>query len=205
LAVHLEWERSTDPNVAFYVVYFGSFEENIPIPIEVDNVTRATVPLPDPSKTYFFYVIAVTLAGVESDPSNIAVWPTDFGDPGNGPSPSSKVYGEGLERIGKLSWPNLDTVVTLSLSPDQVATLEEETGLPNSAAVSYRLYHGAVDENTTFISELWPGVEVVLDYLQEGRIYFFFATFLDEMGRESEGSNIVLYTHGAEGAVLEEW
>jgi hypothetical protein len=83
--VSLQWDPATDPSVAGYKVYYqadsstqpfsGTGATNGASPINVQNLTSATVSGLDPSHAYNFAVTAYNASGVESPYSNIAYVP----------------------------------------------------------------------------------------------------------------------------------
>ena len=80
--VSLQWDPDTDPNVVGYKVYYQADSSSQPFngtgatngasPVNVQNLTSATVGGLDPSHAYNFAVTAYNASGVESSYSNIA-------------------------------------------------------------------------------------------------------------------------------------
>ncbi len=72
--VSLQWDPSTDASVAGYKVYYQADSTTVPFqgaPLDVQNVTTATVNNLDPSHSYSFAVTAYDAAGAESAYSNV--------------------------------------------------------------------------------------------------------------------------------------
>lgn len=83
--VALQWSPDTDTSVVGYKVYYqadsstqpftGTGATNGASPINVSNLTSATISGLDPSHAYYFAITAYNAAGVESSYSNIASIP----------------------------------------------------------------------------------------------------------------------------------
>jgi hypothetical protein len=86
--VTLQWDADTDPGVIGYKVYYQADSSTEPFtgtgstsgasPINVSNVTSATINGLDPSRVYYFAVTAYNAAGVESAYSNVVSTPTSI-------------------------------------------------------------------------------------------------------------------------------
>lgn len=84
-SVTLDWDPSTDPDLAGYRVYYQANSSAMPFsgtgaaegtaPIDGGNATTATVTGLDPNNSYFFAVTAYNSAGVESVYSNVVEIP----------------------------------------------------------------------------------------------------------------------------------
>jgi hypothetical protein len=66
-SVTLAWDPNTEPDLAGYVLYYGTNSGDYRHSIQVGNVTLATVPGLSEGTTYFFAVTAVNQFGAESD------------------------------------------------------------------------------------------------------------------------------------------
>jgi hypothetical protein len=79
-SVTLTWNASADTNVSRYFVYYGSASGIYTNKVALENVTSATISDLVEGTTYFFAVTACDDAGLESVPSNEAVFavPSDL-------------------------------------------------------------------------------------------------------------------------------
>jgi hypothetical protein len=68
--VGLVWDRSTNPAVTGYYVYYGTASRSYPNRIDAGNVATATVPNLVAGTRYYFAVTAHNSANAESVPSN---------------------------------------------------------------------------------------------------------------------------------------
>jgi len=77
-AVTLEWDISPSPDVAGYIVYYGSESGIYTTIVDVGNVKRATIEIYEKAalrhQSIFFAVTAYDIWGVESDYSNEVEW-----------------------------------------------------------------------------------------------------------------------------------
>jgi hypothetical protein len=69
LSVTLAWNASPGPDVAGYKVYYSTNGNSLP-PLNVGNVTTATIPNLSDATTYVCWVTAYNSLGLESQPSN---------------------------------------------------------------------------------------------------------------------------------------
>src|SRR4026208_1637941 len=67
--VTLAWDRSTDPNVTGYTLYWGNQSGSYPGSLNVGNVTQAQVSGLTDGMPYYFVVRAYNSAGTLSSPS----------------------------------------------------------------------------------------------------------------------------------------
>ena len=65
------WDPSPSPNVAGYIIYYGTDETNLDSLMVVGNNTFATVTNLQPDTTYYFDVVAYNVNNVQSPPSNL--------------------------------------------------------------------------------------------------------------------------------------
>jgi hypothetical protein len=72
--VSMAWDQSPDPSVAGYSVYYQAQNSTNVIRVDVGNNTQAVVTGLQVGQTYTFTVKAYNEAGVESAPSNPAVY-----------------------------------------------------------------------------------------------------------------------------------
>ncbi|QWV91837.1 fibronectin type III domain-containing protein [Geomonas oryzisoli] len=74
-SVSLQWDPSTDATVVGYKVYYETDSTAVPfqgaIPVDVQNITSATIANLDPSHSYSFAITAYNAAGEESSYSNV--------------------------------------------------------------------------------------------------------------------------------------
>ena len=83
--VSLQWDPETDPNVTGYKVYYQADSSTQPLngtgatngasPVDVQNLTSATISGLDPNHAYYFAVTAYNASGVESPYSNLVAIP----------------------------------------------------------------------------------------------------------------------------------
>lgn len=76
--VSLQWDPSPDTGVAGYKVYYQPDSSTIPFqgaPLDVQNITAATINNLDPAHSYSFAVTAYDAAGAESAYSNVVTVP----------------------------------------------------------------------------------------------------------------------------------
>lgn len=79
--VSLSWDANTESDLAGYKVYYKADSSSLPFdgtgavegasPVDVYNLTAATVSGLDPRRTYYFAVTAYNTTGIESPYSNI--------------------------------------------------------------------------------------------------------------------------------------
>jgi len=69
-SVTLAWDASPSSDIAGYKLYYGTTSGSSSPPLDVGNVTTATVPNLNDATTYFFSVTAYNTAGLESQRSN---------------------------------------------------------------------------------------------------------------------------------------
>jgi hypothetical protein len=74
-SVKLAWNASSEPDVAGYKVYYSTNGNSLP-PLDVGNVTTATIPNLSGATTYVCWVTAYNSLGLESQPSNQASYTT---------------------------------------------------------------------------------------------------------------------------------
>lgn len=103
--VTLAWDAETDPNVVGYNVYQGNASKNYTNMFHAGNVTSLTISNLTPGATYYFAATAYTLAGLESQFSNEAVYnaPTNTGSPPVftiQPQSSTNNYGKAITLTG---------------------------------------------------------------------------------------------------------
>ena len=72
----LQWQGSTDPDVAGYALYYGVDGSPITNRMDVGLGTTAIVTDLTVSSTYSFYVVAYDVSQNESDPSNLLLYTT---------------------------------------------------------------------------------------------------------------------------------
>ena len=68
--ITLEWDPVTHPDLAGYVVYYGTFSEYYDESIDVGNYTSVTIEGLEEDVTYYFSVTAYSVSGEESTYSN---------------------------------------------------------------------------------------------------------------------------------------
>lgn len=69
-SVTLAWDPNPEPDVAGYIVYYGTVSRNYPFHTNVGNVTTATIYGLREGVTYYFAIAATNSTGLESDFSN---------------------------------------------------------------------------------------------------------------------------------------
>ena len=82
----LEWDPVIHPDLAGYIIYYGTSSGNYDVSLDVGNWTSTTIAGLDDSETYYFAVTAYSIYGEESDFSNEVSWSsanTDY-DAGDG-------------------------------------------------------------------------------------------------------------------------
>ncbi|MDD2733441.1 MAG: Ig-like domain-containing protein [Desulfuromonadaceae bacterium] len=109
--VALSWDANSESDLGGYKVYYKADSLSLPFdgtgageggsPVDVHNLTTATVSGLDPSRTYYFAVTAYNTSGIESTYSNIVTVPKSVpqivspGSPANSPAASGTVPGTG--------------------------------------------------------------------------------------------------------------
>jgi hypothetical protein len=78
-SVQLAWDPNTEPDIAGYRVYYGTFSRAYSQWLDAGNVTNATVTSLANQTSYYFAVTAWNTAGLESDYSNEVVYQTPGG------------------------------------------------------------------------------------------------------------------------------
>lgn len=73
LAIVLAWAPNPEPDIAGYIVYWGTNSARYVSSTNVGNVTNWTTPDLEPGR-WFFVVTAYNTSGLESDPSNELEW-----------------------------------------------------------------------------------------------------------------------------------
>ena len=68
--VTLAWDANPEPDIAGYILYYGTTSRGYHSSINVGNMTNATVSTLTEGQTYYLAVTAVNSAGLESEPSN---------------------------------------------------------------------------------------------------------------------------------------
>jgi hypothetical protein len=68
--ITLEWDPVTHPDLAGYMVYYGTFSEDYDESIDVGNYTSVTIEGLEEDVTYYFSVTAYSANGEESEYSN---------------------------------------------------------------------------------------------------------------------------------------
>jgi hypothetical protein len=79
-SVTLAWNASSGPDVAGYKVYYSTNGNSLP-PLNVGNVTTATIPNLSDATTYVCWVTAYNSLGLESQPSNQVSYTTSSSNP----------------------------------------------------------------------------------------------------------------------------
>jgi hypothetical protein len=84
-SVSLSWDANTESDLAGYKVYYKADFYSLPFdgagaiegasPVDVYNMTTATISGIDPSRSYYFAVTAYNTSGIESSYSNIVSVP----------------------------------------------------------------------------------------------------------------------------------
>jgi hypothetical protein len=188
-SAHLAWEPSPDSDIAGYNLYFGDLAENDVTRVLLGNVTAVEVKGLDPARTYYFYLTATSVAGIESDASNIFTWSQR--DSASGEAvPVERVECSAV--LGEFLWPQPGLSCHLAVDLDGLIFLDFGEFLPAWAS-GHNLYFGDLEMNEIYLATL-RGAEarVHLEFVQ-GRTYFFFATILNRLGLESSPSNIILH------------
>ena len=68
--ITLEWDQVTHPDLAGYMVYYGTFSEDYDESVDVGNWTSVTIEGLEEDVTYYFSVTAYSVYGEESEYSN---------------------------------------------------------------------------------------------------------------------------------------
>jgi hypothetical protein len=68
--ITLEWDPVTHPDLAGYMVYYGTFSEDYDESVDVGNWTSVTIEGLEEDVTYYFSVTAYSADGEESEYSN---------------------------------------------------------------------------------------------------------------------------------------
>ena len=99
----LVWDPVIHPDVAGYMVYYGTSSGDYDVSLDVGNWTSVTIAGLDDSTTYYFASTAYSTYGEESDFSNEVQWPSttanNGGGDGGGCFISTAAYGSALARI----------------------------------------------------------------------------------------------------------
>ena len=68
----VSWDKSQEPDIKGYKIFYGTESGNLTNYVEVDSPDKTSYTFNDlqEGKTYYFYVVAVDLAGQESEPSD---------------------------------------------------------------------------------------------------------------------------------------
>jgi hypothetical protein len=153
-SVTLAWNRNPEPDIATYVLYYGSSSGKYIYSTNAGNTTNITVTGLQPGLTYFFVVTARNTSGLESDPST----EISYGVPPSGYSPSLRVaslsaYAEGLNSV------------TLSWSPNST------TGV-----AGYRVYYGTTHGQYTNAIDVGKATMQTVSGLTPGLTYFLAVT-----------------------------
>jgi len=65
--ITLEWNRSPEPDIAFYIIYYGNISRQYYGATNVGNVVRGTVSGLEAGTNWVFAVTAINIDGLESD------------------------------------------------------------------------------------------------------------------------------------------
>jgi hypothetical protein len=95
----LAWDANSESNLAGYIVYYGTSSGIYTQSINVGNTVSATVEGLTVGETYYFTVVAYDTAGLQSAPSNQAVYTAVAGS-GGGASSSPSVGGASATFVG---------------------------------------------------------------------------------------------------------
>jgi len=94
--IDLAWDPNSEPDLAGYVVYYGTSPQNYTNRIDVGNVTSVRIKGLPANKDYFIALTAYDFSGNESDFSNeVSGFPVPGDDPlpgNNGVSSSSGCF-----------------------------------------------------------------------------------------------------------------
>jgi len=68
----ISWDKSQEPDIKGYKIFYGTESGNLTDYVEVNSPDKTSYTFEDlqEGKTYYFYVVAVDLAGQESEPSD---------------------------------------------------------------------------------------------------------------------------------------
>jgi len=102
----LVWDPVIHPDVAGYMVYYGTSSGDYDVSLDVGNWTSVTIAGLDGSKTYYFAATAYSTYGEESNFSNEVSWSStntdyDAGD-GGGCFIATAAYGSAMEPYVKV-------------------------------------------------------------------------------------------------------
>jgi hypothetical protein len=188
-SIWLEWNPSPDPDIASYNVYYGDLEANDLTVARLGNVNAIELIGLDPARTYFIYVTAVNLAGLESEPSNILIWRHDDPDLLEVEEPRN----DRVSVIGSFLWQSSNVAMShLVRNGEGAVFLERGPALPAWTS-AHNLYYGSFEDNAIHVATLAMAGPPAFIGFEEGKTYFFFVTLLNESGRESEPSNVIIY------------
>jgi len=99
----LVWDPVIHPDVAGYMVYYGTSSGDYDVSLDVGNWTSVTIAGLDGSETYYFAATAYSTYGEESAFSNEVQWPSttanNGGGGGGGCFIATAAYGSALARI----------------------------------------------------------------------------------------------------------
>ena len=97
----LVWDQVIHPDVAGYMVYYGTSSGDYDVSLDVGNWTSVTIAGLDGSETYYFAATAYSAYGEESDFSNEVQWPSttanNGGGGGGGCFIATAAYGSAIE------------------------------------------------------------------------------------------------------------
>ncbi len=80
----LMWDQVIHPDLAGYMIYYGTSSGNYDVSLDVANWTSVTIAGLDGSETYYFAVTAYSAYGDESDFSNEVQWTSTTANNGGG-------------------------------------------------------------------------------------------------------------------------
>lgn len=97
----LMWDPVIHPDIAGYIIYYGTSSGDYDVSLDVGNWTSITIAGLDGSETYYFAATAYSIYGEESDFSNEVSWSStnidyDAGD-GGGCFIATAAYGSSME------------------------------------------------------------------------------------------------------------
>ena len=97
----LVWDPVIHPDVAGYMVYYGTSSGDYDVSLDVGNWTSVTIAGLDGSETYYFAATAYSIYGEESAFSNEVQWPSttanNGGGGGGGCFIATAAYGSAIE------------------------------------------------------------------------------------------------------------
>jgi hypothetical protein len=97
----LVWDSVIHPDVAGYMVYYGTSSGDYDVSLDVGNWTSVTIAGLDGSETYYFAATAYSIYGEESDFSNEVQWAStttnNGGGGGGGCFIATAAYGSAIE------------------------------------------------------------------------------------------------------------